>query len=295
MIHILGTLFAGLLGLAFGSFLNVCVSRWPAGESVVAPGSHCRQCGRTLSWWENVPLVSWIALRGHCRTCGVWIGWRYPIVELAVALIWMVVAWRLSDWVFFPGLYAESIFRGLAAAICHAAFFWLLLGLAALDIEYLWLPDRITLPGIALGIICSAVPLPFGGVFTLFNWGGNLHIRAALAAAISAGIAALLILIIRWLYQLIRKREGVGLGDAKLMAMLAAWLGLEGALLAFGLGIVLGACVALAILIARPKMDGAESWALTKLALGTFLCIGGIISGLWGQQMIHGYLHWAGF
>jgi leader peptidase (prepilin peptidase)/N-methyltransferase len=88
MIRILGTIFAGLLGLAFGSFLNVCLSRWPAGESVVKPRSHCRQCGRTLAWWENVPLVSWLALRGRCRGCKSWIGWRYPLVEFSVAVLW---------------------------------------------------------------------------------------------------------------------------------------------------------------------------------------------------------------
>jgi leader peptidase (prepilin peptidase)/N-methyltransferase len=80
MIRILGTIFAGLLGLCFGSFLNVCLSRWPTSESVVSPRSHCRHCGRTLTWWENVPLVSWLMLRGRCRTCRAWIGWRYPLV-----------------------------------------------------------------------------------------------------------------------------------------------------------------------------------------------------------------------
>lgn len=129
----------------------------------------------------------------------------------------------------------------------------------------------------------------------LFRWGGNLHVSAALAAIVSAGIAAGLVLLIRWFYSLIRKREGVGLGDAKLMAMLGAWLGLEGALLAFGLGVVLGACVALIVLITKPKGGVDSSWAATKLPLGTFLCIGGIVSGLWGQQIIHAYLHWAGF
>ncbi len=81
MIRILGTIFAGLLGLAFGSFLNVCLSRWPAGESVIKPRSHCRNCDHTLAWWENVPLVSWLVLRGRCRNCRGWIGWRYPVVE----------------------------------------------------------------------------------------------------------------------------------------------------------------------------------------------------------------------
>ena len=95
MIRVLGTIFAGLLGLAFGSFLNVCLSRWPEGESIVQPRSHCRSCGRTLAWWENVPLLSWIALRGRCRSCGAWIGWRYPLVELAVGALWAVAAWRV--------------------------------------------------------------------------------------------------------------------------------------------------------------------------------------------------------
>jgi leader peptidase (prepilin peptidase)/N-methyltransferase len=105
-------------------------------------------------------------------------------------------------------------------------------------------------------------------------------------------LAAGLVLLIRWLYKLIRKREGMGLGDVKLMAMLAAWLGLPGALLAFGLGAVLGS-VAAFVLLAVPARD-SESWAATKLPFGTFLCIGGIVSSLWGEQMIAAYLHWAG-
>jgi leader peptidase (prepilin peptidase)/N-methyltransferase len=107
--------------------------------------------------------------------------------------------------------------------------------------------------------------------------------------------AAALILVIRWLYQLIRKREGIGLGDAKLMAMLAAWLGLPGALLAFGIGAILGAVIALVLLAVPAARRGSETWAATKLPLGTFLCIGGIFSALWGQPVINAYLHWAGF
>jgi leader peptidase (prepilin peptidase)/N-methyltransferase len=94
MMRIFGTIFAGVMGLAFGSFLNVCLSRWPAGESVVSPGSHCRQCGRSLAWWENLPLLSWLVLRGRCRTCHVWIGWRYPLVEFSVGVLWSYSAWH---------------------------------------------------------------------------------------------------------------------------------------------------------------------------------------------------------
>jgi leader peptidase (prepilin peptidase)/N-methyltransferase len=108
-------------------------------------------------------------------------------------------------------------------------------------------------------------------------------------------LAAALILLIRWLYKLIRHREGIGLGDAKLMALLAAWLGLPGALLSFALGVILGALAALVLLaLTKPKAQ-SESWSLTKLPLGTFLCIGGIVSSLWGQPIIAAYLHWSGF
>src|SRR5438552_1363768 len=92
MIRILGTTLAALLGLAFGSFLNVCLSRWPQGESVVKPRSHCRNCVRTLAWRENIPLLSWLWLRGKCRTCEAKISWRYPVVELGIAGLWACVA-----------------------------------------------------------------------------------------------------------------------------------------------------------------------------------------------------------
>ena len=112
---------------------------------------------------------------------------------------------------------------------------------------------------------------------------------------LDAILAAALILLIRWIYWLIRRREGIGLGDAKLMALLAAWLGFPQALLAFGLGVVLGALVAVVLLIVPSARRGSESWALSKLPLGTFLCIGGIISSLWGQPILAEYLRWAGF
>jgi leader peptidase (prepilin peptidase)/N-methyltransferase len=123
----------------------------------------------------------------------------------------------------------------------------------------------------------------------------NFWLERFLFILLSAG----LILLIRFVYWLIRRREGLGLGDAKLMAMLGAWLGLAGALLAFGIGIVLAAAVALIMLANRPKSEsassGAPNWAAQKLPLGTFLCIGGIVSLLWGDQIVGAYLHWAGF
>ncbi len=298
MIRILGTVFAALLGLAFGSFLNVCLSRWPEGESVVAPRSHCRACGRTLAWWENVPLLSWLALRGRCRTCGVWIGWRYPLVELAVGALWAVVAWRFLDWALVPGVPALAVLKGIAMLLGRIVLCWLLVALAVLDSENFWLPNWLTVPGIALGFLYSVIPIPisYDGAFALFRWGESVPVRAALASLLAILAAAGLILLIRWLYWLIRRREGIGLGDAKLMAMLAAWLGLPGALLAFGIGVVLGAAMALLMFVVPAmRSNSEEPLALTKLPLGTFLCIGGIVSALWGQPILAAYMRWAGF
>ena len=283
MIRIFGTIFAGLLGLAFGSFLNVCLSRWPEGGSVVQPGSHCRQCGHSLAWWENVPLVSWLALRGRCRNCHAKIGWRYPLVELAVAALWAGVAWQSYE-TLFP----------LESAAGMMIFMWMLVALATLDAEHFWLPNAITLPGIAFGFLWWLILAEQAGwaahdsgeVFEALKHSGERLLSIAGAAAV--------ILVIRWVYWLFRRREGIGLGDAKLMALLAAWLGLPGALLALAIGAILGSVAALAMLALPGLRRGSASWAATMLQLGTFLCIGGIVSSLWGQAMIAAYLRWAG-
>jgi leader peptidase (prepilin peptidase)/N-methyltransferase len=292
MIRIFGTVFAGLLGLAYGSFLNVCVSRWPQGESIVRPRSHCRHCTHTLTWWENVPLISWLALRGRCRNCRAWIGLRYPLVELAIGLLWAVTAWRTLPLGLNPYLSATDFYYACADAIGKMLFYWLLVALAALDAENFWLPNLITLPGTGVGLILSYV------LMVHHEHLADIRVRYAYPAIyLVFGIlaAAALILLIRWLYKLLRRREGIGLGDAKLMALLAAWLGLPGALLAFALGVVLSAFAALLLLAIPSATTQSESWATTKLPLGTFLCIGGIVSSLWGQPILAAYLHWSGF
>ena len=304
MIRIFGTVFAGLMGLAFGSFLNVCLSRWPAGESVVAPRSHCRGCGHTLAWWENVPLISWLGRRGQCRGCGGWIGWRYPLVELAVGGLWATAAWRDAN-LLFAYLQEPSIFISypLSRLVGGMVFSWLLVALAIFDAENLWLPNLITFPGIIFGLVLNMVE-------TVVNlsapWYNFLHASTSPLVLRGVGYATIirlleilaaagLILLIRWVYWLIRRREGMGLGDAKLMALLGAWLGFPGALLAFGLGVVMGAGFALVLLAIPSAGKGKVNWALKKLPLGTFLCIGGIVSSLWGQPIIAAYMRWAGF
>ncbi|HZP07442.1 MAG TPA: prepilin peptidase [Terracidiphilus sp.] len=304
MIRFLATLFAALAGLAFGSFLNVCVTRWPLEESVVAPRSHCRHCERMLAWWENIPLASWILLRGRCRTCRERISWRYPLVEISVGAIWAALTWRFLTLALDPRLPAIAptlhwnLFNELGRAITLFIFFWTLIAIAVLDAENFWIPDWLTIPGMVLGIasevtyqlvgaesLDAATPLPLSAIG-----------KVVLTSLVGVVAAALLILLIRWIYKLLRHREGIGLGDAKLMAMLAAWLGFGGALLAFGVGVVLGAIVALiALALPGARKEDSEAWALRKMPLGTFLCIGGILSGLWGERIITAYRHWAGF
>ena len=298
MIRILGTLLAGLLGLAFGSFLNVCLSRWPEGESIIHPRSHCRSCDRTLAWWENIPVLSWLALRARCRTCKARISWRYPLVELAVSALWAIEMWRSlpSE----PAAIQEGgvLLYEILCAFSVMVFLWMLLAMAILDAEHLWLPDGLTLPGTAVGFISSVFLSGFVNAIPAIGHSASFRIGAVRGAIISARgavIAAALILLIRSAYWLIRRREGIGLGDAKLMAMLGAWLGLSGALLSFALGVALGAVFALILLAIPASHRGSDAWLAAKLPLGTFLCIGGIISALWGQPIINAYLHYAGF
>jgi len=301
MIRILGTIFDGLVGLAFGSFLNVCLSRWPAGESIVKPRSHCRGCDRTLAWWENVPLLSWLALRGRCRSCGASIGWRYLLVELGVGFLWAFIFWQTAN--HYAGVEVVSFSPlGLTekvVAVCGTMLLaWLLVGLAALDAEHLWLPNFLIYPGIVLGLAYSIASL--GLLWPFDGDPGSLRIFAGrlgfvlLDRLIAVLVAAGLILLIRWTYWLIRRREGIGLGDAKLTAMLAVWLGLPGAMLAFAIGVVLGAAVGIAMLLVPRLRHSDDTPALTKLPLGTFLCIGGIISSLWGRPILAAYLRWSG-
>ena len=316
MIRILGTIFAGISGLAFGSFLNVCLSRWPQGESIVHPCSHCRHCTHTLTWWENVPLISWLALRGRCRNCRTWIGWRYPLVELLVAVLWAYTAWDLLNELFLdPDCPMIFRYESMISVAGKMIFYWILVALTVLDAENLWLPNWITLIGTALGFLFTMTKLLFIKEFMVLKFyflaksvfetnfplldevENQRYFICRITMKWLLGILASygLILLIRWVYWLFRRREGIGLGDAKLMALLGAWLGLPGALLAFAIGVVLGALAALFLLAVPKTRTQSESWAATRLPLGTFLCIGGIISSLWGQPIIAAYLHWSGF
>lgn len=300
MIHAFVTVFAGLIGLAFGSFLNVCVSRWPQFESVMYPRSHCRNCEHALSWWENIPLLSWIALRGRCHHCGVRIGVRYPLVEFTIGGLWALTVWRAAPDLFDQNLPFASLAPGLTATIGTMIFLWMLVALAALDAENLWLPNKLTLPGIALGLVfglakatlvaLSPVHGPINKLELIWFKTGPVLIGTIFSVVVSAGV----LLLIRWLYGVIRHREGMGLGDVKLIAMLAAWLGLPATLLAFFISAMIGGLAGVVVIVSPRAREDGENWATAKLPFGTFLCIGGIVASLWGQPIIAAYLNMIG-
>jgi leader peptidase (prepilin peptidase)/N-methyltransferase len=276
--QLIGTIFAALLGLAFGSFLNVFLSRFPEGESIVTPRSHCRHCEHTLAWWENIPLLSWILLRGRCRSCRAWIGVRYPLVELAVGLLWAGCWIRFSQPLFSPSESVNSEIPRLLAhtliqVIGYALLCWLLVALAVLDAEFFWLPDWLTLPGIGLGFLFTLLE-------TWSHWLFDQPVRIAHAAwssVLAILAAAGLILLIRLGYWLVRRQEGMGLGDAKLMAMLAAWLGLFGAFKCFAIAMLAASVVAFLWLAVLAIRRDTGDWAKMPMPLGTFLSLAGLL------------------
>ena len=266
------SIFAVLAGLAFGSFLNVCISRLPRHESVVSPRSRCPRCLAPILVRDNIPLLSWALLRGRCRSCGARIPARYPLVEATAAALFLLCFLEFG-----------LTLRGVAAAV----FCWLLLGLAATDAETMLLPDALTLPGLALGVIYSGLQNPTGDLSLTFS------VKDALESLLWAACAFVVVLIIRGLYWLMRRREGMGLGDAKLFAMIAAWLGPLQALLVFFLAVICAAVYGIALIAWRRvrNSDRGSKASTTRIPLGAFLGAAAIVAVFYGNSILNWYLN----
>lgn len=237
--------FAALFGAAIGSFLNVCILRWGAEpkESVVRPPSRCPRCGRGLSWYENVPVVSWIVLRGRCRCCGVPISMQYPLVELATAVIWAWFALRLGPtW----------------AALGSAVFATLLLGIAMTDAREYIIPHEFTYGGMALGLLFSIPGGPAGLVASLQGMifgAGILYLVGSIGTFLAG-------------------RDAMGGGDVAMMAMVGAFLGWESVCVTIFMGACIGVVLhLLALWFAkrrRPAEPPAEPAMVTTAADAEF-------------------------
>ena len=243
---------AGVIGSVFGSFLNVCILRWGAEpkESVVRPASRCPSCGSDVAWYDNVPVVSWLVLRGRCRRCGEAISIQYPLIELATGLIWALMAWR-------SGPELEAL-RG-------AVFCTILLGIAMTDARAYVIPDEFTWGGLAFGLVFSLA----GGLPALG--------QALLGAAVGFGLLWLVGAAGSW----VLKQDAMGGGDIKMMAMVGAFLGWQGVLLTIFLGALLGSLIFVPLALAGRKR---------LVPFGIFLALGAAAAYLVGPALYAWYL-----
>jgi leader peptidase (prepilin peptidase)/N-methyltransferase len=241
-----------IIGLMVGSFLNVCIYRIPHRRSVVHPRSRCAACERPLAWYENIPVVSYIGLRGRCRTCGTRISLQYPVVEIITGAVFVIEYEALG---FTPLLAVRILFACI------------LIVLFAIDLEHQLLPNVITLPALCVGLVVSLV-LPPG------------IIDALIGALVGGGI----LFLIAEVYFRLRKEEGMGMGDVKMLAMIGAFLGWKLTILTLILASVGGSLAGVVLLITqRGNLKAA-------IPFGTFLAAGALLASLYGDRLVTWYL-----
>ena len=243
---------AGLLGAAIGSFMNVCVHRLPHGESVVRPRSHCPSCGSDIPARDNIPILSWLLLRGRCRGCGERISLRYPLVELVSIGIWVGMALAYG-----PTLHALS----------GAVFFTLLLAIAITDARHYVIPDELSIGGLASGLALAVVTELTTGMPTIVS------------SVVGAALGFLLLLGVGLVGDWVFKKPAMGGGDMKMMAMIGAYLGPLGAILTIFLGALAGSLIFGPISLKTGKM----------VPFGVFLALGAAATFLLGDALIDWY------
>ena len=273
----LAAVYAFLVGLCVGSFLNVCVARWPRDLSVVRPRSRCPQCGHQLAWFENIPLFSWLVLRARCRCCDESISVIYPLLEVTIGALWAVCVWH-----FGPTFMALRV----------AMFLTILTGVALTDIKHYLIPDGFTVTGL-LWTLGTALIAPFLGESSLF--------AGPYDALVGACAGAGLIAVIGWLGEAALKREAMGMGDMTLMAFVGAALGPARSIGTVFLGATIGAVVFLAVVYPIALMRRGRATPQTELALGghvaepidlplvpfgVFLAPAAVIMLFWGDQLL---------
>ena len=244
--------FAALVGAVVGSFLNVCIHRLPVGRSVVWPASACDACGRELSWFENVPIVAYVVLRGRCRSCRATLSLRHPIVETLTAVMFALAAWQYG-----PSLLLVS----------RLVFGCVLIVLFAIDLEHHLLPNAITLPGIIAGLAFSSLTEP--------GW---------LSSLIGIAIGGGSLWLIAEAYYRVRHEEGLGMGDVKMLAMIGAFLGWPLTLMTLMMASFAGSIVGLALILSG---RGGMKYALP---FGTFLAMGAALAVTVGPDVLGWYL-----
>jgi leader peptidase (prepilin peptidase)/N-methyltransferase len=260
---------AFLFGLVFGSFGNVVIWRLPRRESLSYPGSHCPECDTPINWYDNVPLLSWLLLRGRCRSCGMPISPRYPLVELLSGVLWLAAVWRFGvTWT-------------AAAAI---AFFYLLQLLAFIDWDVMKLPNSLVLALLGVGVVGVVASQVLGqNVVPLVSSGPGIWGVPIVSAAAGALVAAALTLAISLAYSIVRGGQGYGMGDVKLIAVIGVFLGLYSLMTMF-FATLMGA--AYGLVAARTSEEGGR----LKIPFGPFIAAAAVIVTLFGPQVWAWYM-----
>ena len=251
-----------IFGSLIGSFLNVCVYRIPRDRSIVWPSSRCTSCGNPIRPWDNIPIISFLLLGGKCRTCKASISTRYPLVEALNAFLYVFLLWRFGpDWPFL-----------IYALLCSA-----LIVITFIDLDFQIIPDRITLPGIPLGLLAGSLILPDPFLRAdLLGW------KASVIGAVSGFLFYYFIAVAG---EKMLKKEAMGGGDIKLMAMLGGFLGWKAVILTTFLGSLFGSVIGIFMMLVRGREKGSQ------IPFGPFLALGAVVSLFFGQELLIWYLY----
>lgn len=256
--HTIYSLFSLVFGMVVGSFLNVCICRMPKDESIVSPPSHCPQCNYQIRWYDNIPVISYLLLRGRCRGCGARISLQYPLVELLNGIITLLLFLRFGPTLAFAVLFV----------FCSA-----LVVITFIDIEHQIIPDEISLPGIVIGFVMS------------FFLQGHNWLNSLLGILLGGGS----LLLVAYGYQWLTGKEGMGGGDIKLLAMMGAFLGWKSIPFIILASSLVGSVVGVSIMLLQKKDS--------KLAIpfGPYLAFGAVLYIFYGSPLIEWYLNLGGF
>jgi leader peptidase (prepilin peptidase)/N-methyltransferase len=250
-----------VFGAVIGSFLNVCIYRIPRNQSIIWPASRCTSCSNPINFYDNVPIFSYFLLRGRCRSCKAKISGRYPLVEALNAFFYLLVFWR------YGLAWSSAIYFVFCSALIVITF---------IDYDFQIIPDRITLPGIPIGLVAGSFILP------------DPFLRATslglIASVIGAAAGFSFFYLVAFLSLRILKKEGMGGGDIKLMAMVGAFLGWKAVLLTTFLGSLFGALIGVGLMVFRGREKGS------LIPFGPFLATGALISLFFGQEILIWYL-----
>ncbi len=250
--HWIVWLYVFILGILIGSFLTVCIHRIPKGLSIVAPRSVCPQCEAQIVWYDNVPVFSFLWLRGRCRGCQVTIPSRYPVIELINGLGYLLVVWR------FGFTWATVVYAGLFSVLWVVTW---------IDWDHKIIPDVVTLPGIVIGVFCGTLLLPTG-------W-----LNSLLGILVGGGF----LLGLAWISPYVFGKEGMGGGDIKFLAMIGAFLGWQQAIITLMVASVVGAVIGIGLLAAKMLKKGQD------IPFGPYLALGALIAMIWGTEMWQWY------